>query len=135
MLGSSIPSQLARAAGPKPNRFRRAPDFAIAAAILAFLSWALAWKYSLFASGVFGYHELTLISDCFSNALVHGRPFWLTDGAKSHLTVHFTPSLLLLTPWFAFFHGQFALIAISVVAFCAAMFTAAHQLYGRLQRK
>jgi uncharacterized membrane protein len=110
----------------------RVGNIALAGCVLAFFAWMLVWQYSLFVSGQFGYHDLTLISDWFSNALVHARPFWWTNEQKSFLAVHFIPSLLLLTPIFALFSGQFALIAISTSAVCAGIYIATRDQHRAL---
>lgn len=89
---------------------------------LGYLVWVLLWQYSLFASDVFNYHDLTVICDWFSNAIVHGRPFWLTDANRSHLTIHLTPSLILLTPAFLFAKTQFSLIAVAACTVCIGIF-------------
>jgi Predicted membrane protein (DUF2079) len=98
------------------------PDLTLAFCSAAFLVWIVFWQYSLYAAGFFGFHDLTIICDWFSNALVHGRPFWLTDGNKSHLAIHLTPSLILLTPVFALFQEQFTLIAVAASLVVLAIF-------------
>jgi hypothetical protein len=36
----------------------------LAGLALAFLIWVELWQYSLYAGGLFDYHDLTLITDC-----------------------------------------------------------------------
>jgi uncharacterized membrane protein len=93
----------------------------------------LLWQYSQFVRGYYGFHDLTLITDFFTNALYHGRPFWITDYEISHLTIHFTPTLLLLIPAFALFKSQFALIALVSMAIAIAVFVLAREQFDALQ--
>ncbi|EPX59556.1 hypothetical protein D187_002717 [Cystobacter fuscus DSM 2262] len=66
--------------------------------------------------GLFAFHDLALLNDLFANAVHRGRPFWVTDGDFNHLTVHFTPSLLLLAPFFLLTDSQFLLVFLGLVA-------------------
>ncbi len=87
-------------------------EICILAATISYANLILTWLWSEYARNRFGFHDLTLITDFFTNALSHARPFWVTDYAINHLTVHFTPTLVLLVPAFTLFDTQFALIAI-----------------------
>jgi hypothetical protein len=109
-------------------------ELGLACLVVGLLVWVELWEYSLYVGGLFDYHDLTLISDWFSNALVHGRPFWITDGHRSHLTIHFTPSLILLTPLFAFFREQYALPAIVAFTVCAGIYVATRDQRINLQK-
>jgi hypothetical protein len=115
---------------PRPS----ASDISLAVATAVFLAIVLRWQYGEFAAGSFGYHDLTIISDFFSNALVHGRPFWVTDGQLSHLRTHFTPSLVLLIPAFVFAQTQFSLIAVVAVVVCAGIFVHSRDHLASLRR-
>ena len=76
--------------------------------------------YTHFVAGSFGFHDLTLINDFLSNT-IHGRGFFLiTDYHQSHFTVHFTPTLILLTPLYLLFDSQFLLIGAGVAALYAS---------------
>lgn len=77
--------------------------------------------WSAFRGGVFAFHDLALLNDLFSNAVHRGRPFWVTDADLNHLTVHFTPTLLLLTPLFLLSDSQFLFILLGLVALYAAV--------------
>jgi hypothetical protein len=120
-----------RASSPNRQRFSsrrqvdRISELGLACLAVGLLVWVELWQYSLYVGTLYNYHDLTLITDWFSNALVHGRPFWITDGHRSHLTIHFTPALILLTPAFAFFHEQYALPAIVAFTVCAGIYLAA----------
>lgn len=108
-------------------------DLALGLATAALLVIVLLWQYSQYVGEVFCYEDLTIISDFFSNAIMHGKPFWVTNGHFNHLKVHFTPSLLLLVPLFAVFKGQFALIALLVLAVCVAIFVCTREQYLSLR--
>jgi uncharacterized membrane protein len=118
------------------SRFPRlsGSDLILGSCTLAFLGCVLAWQYGRFVGGSYAFHDLTLISDFFSNALVHGRPFWITFYQETHLKTHFTPSLLLLVPLFGLFTSQFALIAISATAVYAGVFIASRDQHASLAR-
>lgn len=77
--------------------------------------------WSAFRGGVFAFHDLALLNDLFSNAVHRGRPFWVTDADLNHLTVHFTPTLLLLTPLFLLSDSQFLFTLLGWVALYAAV--------------
>ena len=108
-------------------------DVCLAVGAAAYLTWVLLWQYTRFAEGRFGYHDLTLITDFFSNGLYHGRPFWITDHAIYHFKIHFTPTLLLLTPCFLLFKSQFALIAIVAATVGIGLFVAAREQHTSLK--
>ena len=99
-----------------------------------YLCWILLWQYSKFVRGEFTYHDLTIISDFFSNGLIHGRPFWVTDEQRSHLRLHFTPSLLVWLPAFIFAKTQFALIAVTATSVAAGIFITTREQYSCLTR-
>lgn len=82
------------------------------AAAFAYCCWAL---WSMYRGGIFAYHDLTLLNDCFANAF-RGRPFWVTDDAVQHLTIHFTPTLFLLLPFFVLSRSQFLFVALGLIA-------------------
>jgi hypothetical protein len=79
---------------------------------LAYGSYAL---WSLYRGGAFGYHDLSLINDFFSNAW-SGRPFWITDEDVSHLSIHFTPTLVLLFPFFLLSDSQALFLQVGLCA-------------------
>lgn len=114
----------------KSLRFRPTSfDLMLGASTLIYLTIVLLWLYSLYTSGEFAYHDLTLISDFFSNGLVHGRPFWINETEENHLKLHFTPSLVFLMPLFALFNSQFALIALAATGVCVSIFVATREQY------
>jgi hypothetical protein len=100
----------------------------------AYLTWVLLWQYTRFTAGRFGYHDLTLITDFFTNGLYHGKPFWITDYEIYHFKIHFTPTLLLLTPFFLLFRSQFALIAIVATTVALGLFIAAREQHNSLKQ-
>jgi hypothetical protein len=104
-------------------------DALLALCTSGFLVWVLLWQYGRFVRGEFAYHDLTIISDFFSNAWNHGRPFWVTNANQTHFRTHFTPTLIFLVPFYVFFRSQFALVAIVAALVCLGLFVATrHQL-------
>src|SRR5689334_21802226 len=83
----------------------------------AYSSWCL---WSAFRAGAFAFHDLGLLNDLFANAL-RGRPFWVTELELNHLSVHFTPTLLLLVPFFLLSSSQFLLVELGLVALYGAL--------------
>jgi len=108
-------------------------DRVLAVCTVGYLAWVLLWQYSQFVAGEFGYHDLTIISDFFSNAWEHGRPFWVTNAQLTHLRTHFTPSLVLLIPPYVFFSSQFALIAIVACTVCVGIFVLVRDQHASLR--
>lgn len=106
-------------------------DAVLAVCTGAFLVWVLLWQYSRFVAGEFAYHDLTIISDFFSNAWNHGRPFWVTNASETHFKTHITPTLIFLVPLYGFFRSQFALVAIMAGLVCGGLLLATrHQLHS-----
>ena len=125
------PERPAASAPPRAAGGRWRQDGPVALAIglaVAFHNYIL---LSHFHGYVFAFHDLGLISDWFSNALYHGRPFWITDMAVSHLTIHVTPTILLLTPLFRLTQSQYLLVLLGTLAMGAALFIG-HRLLVRL---
>ncbi|WP_158623890.1 DUF2079 domain-containing protein [Corallococcus llansteffanensis] len=83
--------------------------------------YTVACVWTAFRGGVFAFHDLALLNDLFSNAVHRGRPFWVTDADLNHLTVHFTPTLLLLTPLFLLSDSQFLFVLLGLVALYGAV--------------
>ncbi len=92
----------------------------------ALCAWHVTTLWDMFTAGRFQYHDLTLINDWFTNALLHGRPFWGTAPNSSHLTYNFTPSVILLAPFFAFVKSQFLLVLLGAVALHLAIGVVLH---------
>ncbi len=61
------------------------------------------------AVGYYEFFDLGLISTFLANT-AKGKVF-VDDWGISHLSVHFTPTLFLITPFFKFFKSQFLLIS------------------------
>lgn len=102
----------------------------LAIAVFAIL---LVVEYDRFKSGEYGFHDLTLICDFFSNAIYRGRPFWVSTMSLNHLTVHFTPTLLLLVPFFLMSQSQFLLVAICCACTALGAFLATLLIYRSLK--
>lgn len=100
----------------------------MAAVILAATAYHLSVLRSHFDGYVFGFHDLGIITDWFTNALREGRPFWITDMAVNHLSVHFTPTLLLWTPFYLLSDSAFVLLVLGALTVAAALY-AGHRLF------
>lgn len=87
----------------------------------ALFVYTLVCVWTAFRGGLFGFHDLALLNDLFANAVHHGRPFWVTDADINHLTIHFTPTLLLLTPLFLLSDSQFLFVVLGLVALYGAV--------------
>ncbi len=94
---------------------------------------AYAWVtlHAIYRAAMFGFHDLGLTNDYLANTVRHGRLFWAADYGLDHLGVHFSPTLLLVTPLYAAFESQFVLLAIGVVAYYGALLLAL-RLFRRL---
>jgi len=93
--------------------------YAVAGAVLGLA------LHSQFRAGGFSFHDLTLLDDLFANGIYRGRPFWVTDYAIHHWSVHFTPTLALLLPVYFFSDSQFNLVALGIVAMLACVYFSA----------
>ena len=72
--------------------------------------------YSMYEAGKFEYHDITFINDWFTNAIYHFKPFYITDTNFNHLTYNFTPSLILLVPFYVIFETQFILVILNLIS-------------------
>ncbi|MDB9494019.1 DUF2079 domain-containing protein [Spirulina major CS-329] len=83
--------------------------------ILLTLSFLCITAYSIFVTssqyqtGYYHFHDLGLINDWITNA-IKGNPFYVTDYDINHLGKHFTPSLLILFPFYLITNSQYILI-------------------------
>jgi uncharacterized membrane protein len=127
------PERAAASAAPRQagGRWRWRQDGPVALAIALSVAFHNYILLSHFHGYVFAFHDLGIISDWFSNALYHGRPFWITDMAVSHLTIHFTPTIFLLTPLFRLTQSQYLLVLLGTLAIGAALFIG-HRILVRL---
>jgi uncharacterized membrane protein len=80
------------------------------------LAYGLALAASAYRAGAFGYHDLALINDFLANTAFGRGAFLISDTGRSHLTIHFTPTLWLVVPLYRLFDSQFLLIALDGVA-------------------
>lgn len=79
-------------------------------------AYAMLVCYSLYWRGSYNFHDLGLINDWFAN-IGRGKPFYVSEYQASHLGKHFTPSLLLLFPFYLLTESQFILILLGSLAF------------------
>ncbi len=70
----------------------------------------------------YGFHDLGLINDWFTNALYGGRPFFVTEYNATHLAMHFTPSLLVQLPFYCVFNSQYLLVGLGIVEMYLGVF-------------
>jgi uncharacterized membrane protein len=90
-----------------------------------FLGFTL-FAHALFKLGVFKFHDLTLIADFLAN-FMRGKSFWISDYGLDHMTIHFTPALFWVAPFFALFDSQFVLIALNIA--CVVLSAWVHLLF------
>ena len=94
-------------------------------------AYALVTLHAIYRAGKFAFHDLGLTNDYLANTVRHGRVFWAADLGLNHLGIHFSPTLLLVTPLYAAFESQFVLLAIGVAAYYGAVLFAL-RLFRRL---
>ena len=70
----------------------------------------------------YGFHDLGLINDWFTNSLYGGRPFFVTENDATHLATHFTPSLLVQLPFYCVFNSQYLLVGLGIVEMYLGVF-------------
>ncbi|HEY2989135.1 MAG TPA: DUF2079 domain-containing protein [Candidatus Binatia bacterium] len=78
--------------------------------------YATGYLYFVYLSEWFAYHDLGLINDFLASLIYHRRLFYVFDMDVNHLTIIFAPSLLLWTPFYAFFDSQFLLIVLNMLS-------------------
>src|SRR5512140_1169532 len=103
---------------------RRLPRWASAipiALIAAIVAWHNSVLYNHYLGHVYGYHDLGLITDWFTNGVHHGRPFWITSQDVSHLSIHWTPTLLLWMPFYLLSDSSYLLAFLGTLSFGAAL--------------
>ncbi len=86
----------------------------------ALFAYGLAVVFSAFRAGRFGFHDVTLVGDFLASAAWGRGIFWVNDYGINHLTIHFTPTLLVLVPLYRVFSSQFVLIAAGATALAGA---------------
>jgi uncharacterized membrane protein len=101
------------------------------ALVTAYQNWIL-WSH--FNGYTFAFTDLGIISDWFSNALYHARPFWITDMAVNHMGTHFTPTIFLLTPFYLLSQSQYLLILLGTLGMGVGLFLG-HRFLVRLGEK
>lgn len=78
------------------------------------LLYAFSVLYTHYLSGSYAFFDLTLISEFLANT-AYGRGFFqVPEYGFSHLKIHFTPSLIFLTPLFRLFDSQFLLLSLNI---------------------
>ena len=87
---------------------------------LAFLVYSLASVHSMYLNGSWQFYDLGLINDFLSNT-IRGKFFYVSELNLNHLIYHFSPTLLLLTPFYRIFDSQVILPILGVVLMTASL--------------
>jgi uncharacterized membrane protein len=74
----------------------------------------------MYLARLFAFHDLAAINDFLSNTINHGRFFYITDYQLNQMSVHFTPTLLLLMPLYRLFASQFVFLVAGTAALFAS---------------
>ena len=82
---------------------------------------------------VYAYHDLALITDWFTNALYHSKPFWISEDSVNHLSIHFTPTLVLLIPLYLLSDSSYLLVLLGTLALAASLYLG-HRWWMALSR-
>lgn len=98
--------------------------------LAAYTVWVL-WTH--FEAGLFSHQTLTVYNDWLANAVAQGRPFLQSDSGVSGLFQSFSPTLVLLTPFYWVFDSQFVLpvLGAAAVYFSLLPAMAVHSLLRR----
>jgi len=116
-------------------RRRRVEDLPALAAIAATTLWHLWILRGHFHGYVLAFHDLGIISDWFTNAIYHGRPFWITELGINHMSVHFTPTVIALTPFYLLTQSQYVLCVLGALEIAAALYVGHRFLVRLLARR
>ncbi len=116
---------LGEANGRRDRLLEDVPVLAVIALTSLYHLWILR---GLFYGYAFAFHDLGIITDWFTNAVYRGRPFWISDMAVNHLSVHFTPSLLLWTPAYLLSDSSAVLLLVSVLCVAVGLYEV-HRLF------
>lgn len=110
------------------RRVRLLEDAPVLAVIALTSLFHLSVLRGLFYGYAYAFHDLGIITDWFTNAVYRGRPFWISDMAVNHLSVHFTPSLLLWTPAYLLSDSSAVLLLLSVLSVAVGLYEV-HRLF------
>jgi uncharacterized membrane protein len=108
-----------------------------ALALVAIGAYVLHCLHTMYLADYFAFHDLGLTNDYLANTVNHGLLFYAAELHGSHLAIHFSPALILITPLYALTDSQFVLLVVATVAFFAAvafMLRTARCLVPALQR-
>jgi uncharacterized membrane protein len=79
-------------------------------------------QYAEYLSHQYGFHDLALINDFLASIVWHGRWFHVFALNLNHLSVHFTPTLALISPVYRLFDSQFILVVMVTMAMFAGSY-------------
>jgi uncharacterized membrane protein len=97
---------------------RRAIPLLVFAALLVYTLDVL---HDHYLARSFAYHDMGLINDFLGNTAHGAPPFWIAETGSSHLRMHFTPTLLLLVPFYRTIDSPFLLLAWNAIALYLAL--------------
>ena len=97
---------------------------------ILFALYCLAVLYSNYQNGSFSFHDLGLIDSFLANTAYDRGWFYVSATDLPHWTVHFTPTLILLVPFYRIFESQFLL---PIAGWLALTLTA--MIWVRIYRK
>jgi hypothetical protein len=136
--GPAATAAAASGRGGKPLaawRRRRTEDLPALLAIAMTTLWHLWILRGHFHGYVLAFHDLGIISDWFTNAIYRGRPFWITDMGVNHMSVHFTPTVIALTPFYLLTQSQYLLCVLGALEMAAALYIGHRFLMRLLARR
>jgi uncharacterized membrane protein len=82
--------------------------------------WVLC-LHRMYLAECFAFHDLALTNDYLANTILHGRVFYASELGVNHLGIHFSPTLFLLTPFYALVDSQFVLLFAGAAAGATAL--------------
>lgn len=92
------------------------------------------WTFFVNTSFRMAFYDLGLISDFLANT-VKGKIFFVDALDISHLSLHWTPTLFLLTPFFKFFESQFLTIVLTNLIGCFSIIYFLLFIYNKILSK
>lgn len=89
----------------------------VALLISFFVAYSLYVLFSYYKASMFPYYDFGLINEFLSNAFFHGKSFFVSELNVNHLSVHFTPFLYLLAPFYKIIESPFIFIILNLAAY------------------
>ncbi|WGL60652.1 DUF2079 domain-containing protein [Pigmentibacter sp. JX0631] len=92
------------------------------------------WTFFISASFRMDFYDLGLISDFLANT-AKGKTFFVDTYDISHLSLHWTPTLFLLVPFFKFFESQFLTVILGNIIGCFSIIYFLTFIYRKILSK